>query len=123
MVGVPAQFAQLSVLHTGFSVLHTDGMRSGWRTSYGVAITGRALLLGLPLTLLVTALLAHSIAGLPGLQCSLLGAVAAPTDRVLAAAIVRRKKAPGRLRPLAHSSTDVLVARQFHSSLPPPRRR
>jgi sodium/hydrogen antiporter len=49
-----------------FSILFTDGMRVGvkelasaWR------LPGRALLLGLPLTLLGTALIAHGVVGLP----------------------------------------------------------
>src|SRR5665811_2631985 len=51
-----------------FSVLFTDGMRVGvadlrsaWR------LPGRALLLGLPLTLVITAAAAHYVAGLPWL--------------------------------------------------------
>ena len=62
-----------------FSVLFTDGMRVGlpdlrsaWR------LPGRALVFGLPLTLLVTAVLAHVVAGLPWLESFLIGAVAQP---------------------------------------------
>lgn len=57
-----------------FSVLFTDGMpvgfadlRSAWH------LTGRALLLGLPLTLAVTAVLAHYVTRLPWLKSFLLG--------------------------------------------------
>jgi len=84
-----------------FSVLFTDGMRAGldelrseWR------LPGRALALGLPLTLTATAVLAHLLAGLPWPESFLLGAVLSPTDPVFAAAIVGRDGIPYRLRNL-----------------------
>jgi len=76
-------------------------LRSAWR------LPGRALVLGLPLTLIVTALLARYIAGLPWLQCFLIGAVLAPTDPVFAAAIVGRKEVPGRLRHLLNVESGL----------------
>lgn len=91
-----------------FSVLFTDGMRVGlgdlraaWR------LPGRALLLGLPLTLVLTAALAHYVAGLPWLESFLLAAVLAPTDPVFASAIVGRKEVPGRLRHLLNVESGV----------------
>ncbi|WP_298462288.1 sodium:proton antiporter [uncultured Cellulomonas sp.] len=91
-----------------FSVLFTDGMRVGvhdlrraWR------LPGRALLLGLPLTLVVTAALAHYVAGLPWLESFLLGAVLAPTDPVFASAIVGREEVPRRLRHLLNVESGV----------------
>ncbi|GAB3551023.1 cation:proton antiporter [Arthrobacter tumbae] len=91
-----------------FSVLFTDGMRVGltdlraaWR------LPGRALVLGLPLTLVVTAVLAHYVAGLPWLESFLLGAVLAPTDPVFASAIVGRKEVPGRLRHLLNVESGI----------------
>jgi sodium/hydrogen antiporter len=91
-----------------FSVLFTDGMRVGvsdlrraWR------LPGRALLLGLPLTLLLTAVLAHFVAGLPWLESFLIGAVLAPTDPVFAAAIVGREEVPGRLRRLLNVESGL----------------
>ncbi len=91
-----------------FSVLFTDGMRVGiadlrsaWR------LPGRALLLGLPLTLGLTAVLAHVVAGLPWLESFLLGAVLAPTDPVFAAAIVGREEVPRRLRHLLNVESGV----------------
>jgi NhaP-type Na+/H+ or K+/H+ antiporter len=82
-----------------FSILFTDGMRvklaelvASWRPP------GRALLLGLPLTLLGTALAAHTIAGLSWIEALLVGAALSPTDPVFAAAIVGRKEIPSRLR-------------------------
>lgn len=101
VVGVLAQLAL-------FSVLFTDGMKVGWsdlRSAW--RLPGRALVLGLPLTLIVTALLARYIAGLPWLQCFLIGAVLAPTDPVFAAAIVGRKEVPGRLRHLLNVESGL----------------
>jgi NhaP-type Na+/H+ or K+/H+ antiporter len=91
-----------------FSVLFTDGMRVGlgdlkkaWQ------LPSRALLLGLPLTLLITAALAHYVAGLPWLESFLLGAVLAPTDPVFAAAIVGREEVPRRLRHILNVESGV----------------
>ncbi|MCW3768193.1 MULTISPECIES: cation:proton antiporter domain-containing protein [Paenarthrobacter] len=91
-----------------FSVLFTDGMQVGFRdlrTAW--RLPGRALLLGLPLTLALTAVFAHSIVGLPWLEAFLLGAILAPTDPVFAAAIVGRKEVPGRLRHLLNVESGV----------------
>lgn len=101
VVGVLAQLALFSVLFTDGMKVSLSGLRRAWR------LPGRALLLGLPLTLLVTALLAHYIAGLPWLQCFLLGAVLSPTDPVFAAAIVGRKEVPGRLRHLLNVESGL----------------
>ena len=70
-------------------------------------LPGRALLLGLPLTLALTAVFAHYIAGLPWLESFLLGAILAPTDPVFAAAIVGREEVPGRLRHLLNVESGV----------------
>lgn len=82
-----------------FSVLYSDGMKLGlgdlrraWR------LPSRALLLGLPLTLALTAAAAHWVVGLTWPQSLLVGAVLSPTDPVFAAAIVGRKEVPARLR-------------------------
>ncbi len=86
VVGVLAQLALFSVLYTDGMKVGLSDLRRAWR------LPGRALLLGLPLTLAITALLAYYIVGLPWLPCLLLGAVLAPTDPVFAAAIVGRKE-------------------------------
>lgn len=91
-----------------FSVLFTDGMRVGFKDLRAAwRLPGRALLLGLPLTLALTALFAHYIAGLPWLESFLLGAILAPTDPVFASAIVGRKEVPGRLRHLLNVESGV----------------
>src|SRR6187549_2927249 len=91
-----------------FSILFTDGMRVklaelvvSWRPP------GRALLLGLPLTLLGTAFVAHTIADLPWIEALLVGAALSPTDPVFAAAIVGRKEIPSRLRRLLNVESGL----------------
>lgn len=91
-----------------FSVLFTDGMRVGWsdlRSAW--RLPGRALILGLPLTLLLTAALAHWVAGLGWVESLLIGAVLAPTDPVFAAALVGNDKVPSRLRHLLNVESGV----------------
>src|SRR6185312_4648770 len=84
-----------------FTVLFTDGqranlpaLREGWRLS------GRALGLGMPLTMIGIAIPAHYLAGLDWATAFLLGAILSPTDPVFAAAIVGRDDVPLRLRRL-----------------------
>jgi NhaP-type Na+/H+ or K+/H+ antiporter len=90
------------------AVLFTDGMRIGahelataWR------LPGRALLFGMPLTFLLTALLAHFVAGLPWDQSFLLGAILSPTDPVFASALVGREEVPLRLRRLLNVESGL----------------
>lgn len=91
-----------------FAVLFTDGMRVGFQDLRSAwRLPGRALLLGLPLTLVVTAVLAHYVAGLDWVDALLLGAVLAPTDPVFAAALVGNDKVPGRLRHLLNVESGV----------------
>ena len=85
-----------------FSVLFTDGMRvqfegfgQRWR------LPARALLLGMPLTLAFTGVLAHWVVGLPWTEALLLAAVLSPTDPVLANAIIGREEVPLRLQAAA----------------------
>ncbi len=74
---------------------------SAWR------LPGRALLFGLPLTLLGTALLARWIVGLPWAESFLIGAILSPTDPVFAAAIVGRAEVPVRLRQLLNVESGL----------------
>jgi len=92
---VVGQLAELAL----FAVLFTDGMqvglrdlRSSWR------LPGRALLLGMPLVFLVTALFARALLDVDWAEAFLIGAVLSPTDPVFASAIVGRMEVPERLR-------------------------
>ncbi|MCX2967761.1 MULTISPECIES: cation:proton antiporter [Streptomyces] len=91
-----------------FAVLFTDGMRVGWgdlRSAW--RLPGRALGWGMPLTLGLTALLAHFVVGLPWPESLLIGAVLAPTDPVFAAALVGNDRVPARLRHLLNVESGV----------------
>lgn len=90
------------------SVLFTDGMRVGVRDLVTAwHLPGRALLLGMPLTMLVTAGLGHFVTGLSWLEAGLVGAVLSPTDPVFAAAIIGREEIPQRLRHLLNVESGV----------------
>jgi len=91
-----------------FTVLFTDGqranlpaLREGWRLS------GRALGLGMPLTMIGIAIPAHYLAGLDWATAFLLGAILSPTDPVFAAAIVGRDDVPLRLRRLLNVESGL----------------
>ncbi|MBM7789153.1 cation:proton antiporter [Tenggerimyces flavus] len=91
-----------------FTVLFTDGMRVGWKElTTAWRLPGRALGWGMPLTLGVTAVVAHYVAGLDWPEALLIGAVLAPTDPVFAAALVGNEKVPPRLRSLLNVESGV----------------
>ncbi|MEZ4869294.1 MAG: cation:proton antiporter [Caldilineaceae bacterium] len=91
-----------------FSVLFTDGMSFDLRQIREVwQLPGRALLLGMPLTLGAIAVLAHFLAGLSWLEALLVGAILSPTDPVFAAAIVKRVEVPERLRKLLNVESGL----------------
>jgi NhaP-type Na+/H+ or K+/H+ antiporter len=101
---IVATLAELAL----FAVLFTDGMRVGWADLRAAwRLPGRALGWGLPLTLAVTAVLAHYVAGLDWPEALLIGAVLAPTDPVFAAALVGNDKVPARLRHLLNVESGV----------------
>ncbi len=90
------------------SVLFTDGMRASIRDIAAAwHLPGRALLLGLPLTFLLTALLARGLISLPWAVAFLIGAILCPTDPVFAAAIVGKKEVPSRLRSLLNVESGI----------------
>lgn len=91
-----------------FAVLFTDGMHVGWgefRRAWH--LPGRALLLGMPLTMLFTAVGAHFLLNASWLEAALLGAILSPTDPVFASAIVGREEIPQRLRRLLNVESGV----------------
>ena len=91
-----------------FAVLFSDGMRLGWRDLVSAwRLPGRALVLGLPLTLVVTALVAHYVVQLDWAEAFLVGAVLAPTDPVFASALVGNRAVPQRLRRLLNVESGI----------------
>jgi NhaP-type Na+/H+ or K+/H+ antiporter len=91
-----------------FSVLFTDGMKASARDLISAwRLPGRALLLGLPLTLAGTAVLAHFLTPLGWTQSFLLGAILSPTDPVFAAAIIGHEGVPLRLRRLLNVESGL----------------
>lgn len=91
-----------------FSVLFTDGQRLGVRDLRSAwRVPGRALVLGMPLTFGITAVLAVFVAGLEWQSALLVAAVLSPTDPVFASAIVGRKEIPERLRHLLNVESGL----------------
>lgn len=91
-----------------FAVLFADGMEVKLRDlrKQG-SLTARALLIGMPLSILAMALLARFAVGLPWLHAFLLAAALSPTDPVLASALVGREEAPERLRKLLNLESGL----------------
>jgi sodium/hydrogen antiporter len=101
---VVARFTELAL----FSVLLTEGMRiplSDLRSAW--QLPGRALLLGMPITIVVIAVLARLLCGLSWVESFLVGAALSPTDPVFAAAVVGREEVPQRLRHLLNVESGV----------------
>lgn len=91
-----------------FSILFSDGMRLNLRElTTRWRLPGFALLIGLPLTMLGTAVLGHYISGLTWLEALLVGAILSPTDPVFAAAIIEREEIPPRLRHLLNVESGL----------------
>ena len=90
------------------AILYTDGMKIGKEDLLDVWILpGRALLLGLPLTLLIMALLARLILELNWLESFLVAAVLSPTDPVFTSTIVSQEAVPVRLRRLLNVESGI----------------
>ena len=91
-----------------FTVLFTDGQRAGLPAlREGWRLSGRALGLAMPLTMVGIALPAHFLAGLDWPTAFLVGAILSPTDPVFAAAIVGRDDVPLRLRRLLNVESGL----------------
>lgn len=90
------------------AVLFADGMKVGARDLVSAwRLPGRALVVGMPLAVGATALLARGLTDLSWLESFLIGAALAPTDPVFAAAIIGREEIPSRLRHLLNVESGV----------------
>ena len=91
-----------------FSILFTDGQHAPWRVlRRRWQAPALALGIGMPLTFLVVAVLAHWVAGLPWPAALVVGAVLAPTDPVFASALVGREEVPHRVRSLLNVESGL----------------
>jgi NhaP-type Na+/H+ or K+/H+ antiporter len=109
---LPVTHDDATVIHLAelalFSVLFTDGMRAGFRDLVNAwQLPGRALFFGMPLTLIITAVLAYFLVDVSWIEALLIGAILSPTDPVFAAAIVGRQEIPYRLRHLLNVESGV----------------
>ncbi|QYG94125.1 sodium:proton antiporter [Iamia sp. SCSIO 61187] len=100
-VGVVAELALFAVLFTDGMKVGVRELRTAWR------LPGRALLVGLPLTIVVIAVFGRFVAGLPWAEAFLIGAALSPTDPVFASAIVGRDEVPRRLRHLLNVESGL----------------
>ncbi len=103
-LGTLAVLAELTL----FAVLFTDGMqvslgdlRRAWH------LPGRALLVGMPVTIALNAAAARGIAGLSWRDALLVGAALSPTDPVFAAALVGHRDVPARLKGLLNVESGL----------------
>ncbi|RDH77078.1 sodium:proton antiporter [Mycolicibacterium moriokaense] len=91
-----------------FTVLFTDGQRANLTAlKENWKLSGRALGLAMPLTMVGVAVLAHFLVGLSWPTALLVGAILSPTDPVFAAAIVGRTDVPLRLRRLLNVESGL----------------
>ncbi|WP_029112689.1 sodium:proton antiporter [Mycobacterium sp. URHB0044] len=91
-----------------FTVLFTDGQRANLRAlKANWRLSGRALGLGMPMTMVGIAVPAHFLAGLDWPTALLIGAMLSPTDPVFAAALVGRSDIPLRLRRLLNVESGL----------------
>ena len=91
-----------------FTVLFTDGQRANLTAlKENWSLSGRALGLGMPLTMIGIAVPAHYLIGLDWPTAFLIGAILSPTDPVFAAALVGRSDIPLRLRRLLNVESGL----------------
>ncbi|UGT90781.1 cation:proton antiporter [Mycobacterium ostraviense] len=91
-----------------FTVLFTDGQRANLQElRENWSLSGRALGMGMPLTMVGIAVPVHFLTGLTWPTAFLVGAILSPTDPVFAAAIVGRSDIPQRLRRLLNVESGL----------------
>ncbi len=91
-----------------FAVLFTDGMRLGGRELRAAwRLSGRLLLFGMPLTFAIVTIVGKAMLGLSWPAAMLVAAALAPTDPILASAIVGRRDVPRRVRTLLNVESGL----------------
>ena len=101
MVAILADVALFTVLFTDGQRANLSALKENWNLS------GPALGLGMPLTMVGIAVPAHFLAGLDWPTAFLLGAILSPTDPVFATALVGRNDIPLRLRRLLNVESGL----------------
>jgi len=90
------------------TILFTDGLRITRRDlRSGGSLAARALLVGMPLTLFLTALAARLLLHLGWIDALLVGTALSPTDPVFAAAVIGREEVPQRVRSMLNVESGV----------------
>ncbi|GGU17025.1 cation:proton antiporter [Lentzea flava] len=110
LVTIPSNSSFVTVLAdlALFTVLFTDGQRAGLPDlKQGWRLSGRALGLAMPLTMVGIAVPTHFLTGLDWTTSFLIGAILSPTDPVFASAIVGRTDVPLRLRRLLNVESGL----------------
>ncbi|MCX2948829.1 cation:proton antiporter [Lentzea sp. NEAU-D7] len=110
LVDIPSNSGFVTVLAdlALFTVLFTDGQRAGLPDlKQGWRLSGRALGLAMPLTMVGIAVPTHFLTGLDWTTSFLIGAILSPTDPVFASAIVGRTDVPARLRRLLNVESGL----------------
>lgn len=110
LVDIPSNSGFVTVLAdlALFTVLFTDGQRAGLPDlKQGWRLSGRALGLAMPLTMIGIAVPTHFLTGLDWTTSFLIGAILSPTDPVFASAIVGRTDVPARLRRLLNVESGL----------------
>jgi NhaP-type Na+/H+ or K+/H+ antiporter len=91
-----------------FAVLFTDGMRTSRRDlREGWRLSSRPIFVGMPLTMIGTAVLCRWLTHLSWTESLLVGAALSPTDPIFAAAIVGREEVSLRVRRLLNFESGL----------------
>jgi NhaP-type Na+/H+ or K+/H+ antiporter len=99
VVSVPQDTVESVAEVALFAVLFTDGQHASLGVLRRSGLTAaRPLVVAMPLTFAVVAVLAHYLTGLPWGPSLVLGAILAPTDPVFASALVGREDVPRGVR-------------------------
>jgi NhaP-type Na+/H+ or K+/H+ antiporter len=96
-----ADLALVSILFSDSMKITPSDIRGAWR------LPGRALFIGLPLTLATTAVLTRLLLGWSWAESLLVGAILSPTDPVFASAIIGAEKVPTTVKHLLNIESGL----------------
>lgn len=91
-----------------FSVLFTEGLNLDVHTLIDARrLPMRALIVGIPLTIVIVAGLAHVLLGFAWVEALIVAAALSPTDPVLASALIGQEDVPSRMRNLLNIESGL----------------